>query len=274
MSAQYIFTTHKLSRRYPPDKEVLDRRLPVVLPGRQDRRARLQRRGQVDAAEDHGRHRHRVTTARPSSAPRPPSACSTRSPTSIPAKDVKGNVEDGVAEIRALLDRFNELSMNYSDETADEFSRVQEQIDAVDGWNLDTTLEYAMDALRCPPADADVTTLSGGERRRVAHVPAAAAPARPAAARRADQPPRRRVGGVAGAAPARLQGHRRGRSPTIATSSTTSPAGSSSSTAAAASPTRATTPAGWSRSRCACSRRSARSPAASARSRRSSSGCG
>ena len=58
--------------------------------------------------------------------------------------------------------------MNYSDETADEFSRVQEQIDAVDGWNLDTTLEYAMDALRCPPPDADVATLSGGERRRVA----------------------------------------------------------------------------------------------------------
>jgi sulfate-transporting ATPase len=85
-----------------------------------------------------------------------------------PNKDVKGNVEDGAAEVRALLDRFNELSMNYSDETADEFSRVQEQIDAVDGWNLDTTLEYAMDALRCPPSDADVTKLSGGERRRVA----------------------------------------------------------------------------------------------------------
>ena len=73
-----------------------------------------------------------------------------------------------MSEIRALLDRFNELSMNYSDETADEFSRVQEQIDAVDAWNLDTTLKYAMDALRCPPADADVTVLSGGERRRVA----------------------------------------------------------------------------------------------------------
>ena len=85
-----------------------------------------------------------------------------------PNKDVKGNVEDGVSEIRALLDRFNELSMNYSDDTADEFVRVQEQIDAVDGWNLDTTLEYAMDALRCPPADADIETLSGGERRRVA----------------------------------------------------------------------------------------------------------
>ncbi len=89
-------------------------------------------------------------------------------PTLDPGKDVRGNVEDGVAEIRALLDRFNELSMNYSDETADEFARLQEQIDAVDGWNLDTTLEIAMDALRCPPGDADVATLSGGERRRVA----------------------------------------------------------------------------------------------------------
>jgi ATP-binding cassette ChvD family protein len=85
-----------------------------------------------------------------------------------PEKDVRGNVEDGVAEVRALLDRFNELSMNYSEDTADEFSRVQERIDAVDGWNLDTTLEIAMDALRCPPPDAEVNTLSGGERRRVA----------------------------------------------------------------------------------------------------------
>ena len=58
--------------------------------------------------------------------------------------------------------------MNYSDETAAEFARLQEQIDAADAWNLDTKLDYAMDALRCPPGDADVTTLSGGERRRVA----------------------------------------------------------------------------------------------------------
>src|SRR5213592_4839228 len=58
--------------------------------------------------------------------------------------------------------------MNYSDETADEFAELQTKIDAVDGWNLDTNVEYAMDALRCPPPDADVSTLSGGERRRVA----------------------------------------------------------------------------------------------------------
>ena len=84
------------------------------------------------------------------------------------SKDVLGNVQDGMAETKALLDRFNELAANYSDETADEFARLQEQIDAVDGWNLDTTLEIAMDALRLPPADADVSKLSGGEKRRVA----------------------------------------------------------------------------------------------------------
>jgi ATP-binding cassette ChvD family protein len=84
------------------------------------------------------------------------------------SKDVKGNVEEGVAERKALLDRFNELAANYSEENAEEFAAVQAQIEAADAWNLDTQLEYAMDALRLPPPDADVTTLSGGERRRVA----------------------------------------------------------------------------------------------------------
>src|SRR5687767_8682022 len=67
-----------------------------------------------------------------------------------------------------MLDRFNELAANYSDETAAEFARLQDRIDAADAWSLDTTLEIAMDALRLPPGDADVDTLSGGERRRVA----------------------------------------------------------------------------------------------------------
>ena len=84
------------------------------------------------------------------------------------SKDVRGNVEDGVRELRDLLDRFNELAANYSEETADEFARLQDRIDAADAWNLDTMLETAMDALRLPPPEADVTTLSGGERRRVA----------------------------------------------------------------------------------------------------------
>jgi ATP-binding cassette ChvD family protein len=85
-----------------------------------------------------------------------------------PAKDVRGNVLDGVAHIKALVDRFNELAANYSEETADEFAKLQEQIDAADAWNLDGLIEHAMDALRCPPADAEIATLSGGERRRVA----------------------------------------------------------------------------------------------------------
>ena len=72
------------------------------------------------------------------------------------SKDVRGNVEDGVAELRGLLDRFNELAANYSDETADEFARLQDRIDAADAWNLDSQLDQAMDALRLPPGDADV----------------------------------------------------------------------------------------------------------------------
>ena len=84
------------------------------------------------------------------------------------SKDVRGNVEDGVRELRDLVDRYNEVAANYSDETADEFARLQDQIDAADAWNLDTMLDTAMDALRLPPGDADVTKLSGGERRRVA----------------------------------------------------------------------------------------------------------
>jgi ATP-binding cassette ChvD family protein len=85
-----------------------------------------------------------------------------------PDKDVRGNVEEGLGELRALLDRFEELAANYSEDTADEFARVQEKIDAADAWSLDQQLDQAMDALRLPPGDAEVTNLSGGERRRVA----------------------------------------------------------------------------------------------------------
>ena len=168
MSAQYIFTTHKLSRRYPPDKEVLTDISLSFYPGAKIGVLGYNGAGKSTLLQDHGRARHRVRRPGPAGAQRHRRAARAGARSSTRPRTCKGNVEDGVAEIRALLDRFNELSMNYSDETADEFSRVQEQIDAVDGWNLDTTLEYAMDALRCPPADADVTTLSGGERRRVA----------------------------------------------------------------------------------------------------------
>ncbi len=85
-----------------------------------------------------------------------------------PEKNVLENVEEGVAEQKAILDRYNELMANYSDETADEAAKLQDRIDAENLWDLDTQLEIAMDALRCPPPDADVSKISGGERRRVA----------------------------------------------------------------------------------------------------------
>ncbi|MCB1970483.1 MAG: ATP-binding cassette domain-containing protein, partial [Geminicoccaceae bacterium] len=91
-----------------------------------------------------------------------------------PTKDVLGNVMDGVAETKNLLDRFNEVSNRFAEPDADfdalmaEQAELQEKIDACNGWEIERTLEIAMDALRCPPGDADVGKLSGGERRRVA----------------------------------------------------------------------------------------------------------
>jgi ATP-binding cassette ChvD family protein len=85
-----------------------------------------------------------------------------------PALDVKGNAMLGVKEKQAILDRYNELAMNYSDETADEMTSLQDEIEAKGLWDLESQVEQAMDALGCPPDDADVTKLSGGERRRVA----------------------------------------------------------------------------------------------------------
>ncbi len=84
------------------------------------------------------------------------------------AKSVRDNVMDGVAPQKAILDRYNELAVNYSDETADEMTKLQDEIEAKGLWDLDSKVDQAMDALRCPPDTADVTSLSGGERRRVA----------------------------------------------------------------------------------------------------------
>jgi len=81
---------------------------------------------------------------------------------------VRGNVMEGVAAKKAKLDKYNELAMNYSDETADEMAALQDEIDAQNLWDLDSQIDVAMEALRCPPDDAPVDSLSGGERRRVA----------------------------------------------------------------------------------------------------------
>src|SRR6478735_7056228 len=85
-----------------------------------------------------------------------------------PALNVLGNVMVGVAAKKAVLDRYNELMMNYSDDTAEEAAKLQDEIDAKNLWDLDSQVEMAMEALRCPPGESDVSSLSGGERRRVA----------------------------------------------------------------------------------------------------------
>ena len=167
VSGEYIYTMHRLSRVHPPDKEVLKditlaffpgAKIGVLGPNGAGKSTLLRIMAGVDS-EFRGDAQL---------APGASVGLLEQEPALDESKDVRGNVEDGVAEVRALLDRFNELSANYSDETADEFARLQERIDAADAWNLDTTLDTAMDALRLPPGDADVATLSGGERRRVA----------------------------------------------------------------------------------------------------------
>ena len=160
---------HRLSRVAPARQGGAQGRLAVVLCRARRSACWAQRLGQVDAAADHGRHRHGVPRRRRSWRPARRVGLLEQEPA---ARRVQGRARQrrgrrGRASA-TLLDRFNELSANYSEETADEFARLQEQIDAADAWNLDTTLDTAMDALRLPPGDADVTKLSGGERRRVA----------------------------------------------------------------------------------------------------------
>jgi ATPase subunit of ABC transporter with duplicated ATPase domains len=167
MSSQYIFTMYKLSRTHPPDKQVLKDISLSFMPGAKIGVLGLNGSGKstllrIMAGKDQD------FRGEAQLAPGATVGMLEQEPQLDELKDVRGNVEDGVAETRALLDRFNELAANYSDETADEFARLQDRIDAADAWNLDTQLDQAMDALRLPPPDADVSKLSGGERRRVA----------------------------------------------------------------------------------------------------------
>jgi ATP-binding cassette ChvD family protein len=167
MSSQYIFTMYKLSRTHPPDKQVLKDISLSFLPGAKIGVLGLNGSGKSTLLRIMA-GRDKEFRGEAQLAPGASVGLLEQEPHLDESKDVRGNVEDGVAGIRALLDRFNELAANYSDETAAEFARLQEQIDAADAWNLDSQLDQAMDALRLPPPDADVSTLSGGERRRVA----------------------------------------------------------------------------------------------------------
>src|SRR3954467_10178654 len=158
---------YRLTKRYPPDKEVLSDISISLLPG-----AKIGVLGYNGAGKS---TLLRILAGldedfdgQAQLAPGATVGLLEQEPELDPDKDVRGNVEEGLAELRDLLARFDELAANYSDETADEFARIQERIDAADAWSLDQQLDQAMDALRLPPGDADVTRLSGGERRRVA----------------------------------------------------------------------------------------------------------
>ena len=241
---------------------------PVVLSGRQDRRARRQRLGQVDAAAHHGRHRqglHRRGLGRRGRARRLSGAgAAARSG----ANRVRENVMEGVAAKKALLDRYNEIAANYTDETADEMAKLQDEIDAKNLWDLDSQVDLAMDALRCPPDDADVDQALGRRAPPRRAVPAAARPAGAAAARRADQPSRRRVRALAGRPSARLSGRDPDRHPRPLLPRQRHRLDSRARSRPAAFPTRATTRPGWCRSRSGWSRKAARTPRTSARSQR------
>ena len=256
MSSDYVFTMYRVDKFYGSDRQVLANISLVVPARREDRRARPERRRQVDAAADHGRPRGAVVAAIAELAPGATVGFLEQEPELDPAKDVRGNVEDGVRELRDLLDRFNAISrrvrrarrrLRRAARRAGRRCRSRSTATTPGRSTRRSTARWTRCA--CPEGDRDVDDALGRRAPPRRALPAAALLARPAAARRADEPPRRRVGRLARALPRRVQGHGRSPSPTIATSSTTSPAGSSSSTAARASRSRGTTRRGSSRSR-------------------------
>jgi ATPase subunit of ABC transporter with duplicated ATPase domains len=172
---QYIYTMKGLGKVHPPDSQVLKDIWLSFLPGAKIGVLGLNGAGKssllkIMAGED----TEFIGEAFPADGVTV--GFLHQEPQLNPNKDVKGNVEEGVAATKALLDRYDELNMKLGedltpeqmDKVLEEQGRLQDKIDAVNAWEIDSQLELAMDALRCPPADADVSTLSGGERRRVA----------------------------------------------------------------------------------------------------------
>ena len=175
MSQTYVYSMHRVQKFHGPDRQVLRDISLSFLPG-----AKIGVLGPNGAGKSTllrimaGLEETSSGDAR--LAPGATVGFLPQEPELDPAKDVRGNVEDGVAEKRDLLQRFEEISARFAEPMSDdemtalleEQGEVQDRIDRTDAWNLDRTLDTAMDALRCPPSDAEVATLSGGERRRVA----------------------------------------------------------------------------------------------------------
>ena len=175
MAPQYIFTMVNLGKVHPPNKEVLKGIYLSFYPG-----AKIGVLGQNGAGKSTLLRIMAGVEEPTSGEARPAKGIKVgflpQEPVLDPSKDVLGNIEEGVAETKALLNRFNELNMRLGEALSDaemekvmeEHGRVMAAIEAVNAWELDRTLEIAMDALRVPPGDTPVATLSGGERRRVA----------------------------------------------------------------------------------------------------------
>jgi ATP-binding cassette ChvD family protein len=164
---QYVYHMHKLSKTYPGGKQVLKDISLSFLPGAKIGVVGLNGAGKstllkimAGRIDDFIGEAWAADGIKVGYLPQEPEL--------NPDKDVLGNAMEGVAEKKAILDRYNEIAANYSDETADEMTALQDQIDAQDLWDLDAQVEQALDALRSPPGDSDVTKLSGGEKRRVA----------------------------------------------------------------------------------------------------------
>jgi sulfate-transporting ATPase len=173
MPAEFIYTTYRLARHYPPDRTVLEdislsfypgAKIGVIGPNGAGKSSLLR----IMAGLDDGFVGEARLTPGFSVGMLP------QEPQLDPAKDVRGNVLDGVRALQDLIDRYNAVMARWSEPDADydaigeEQASLEDRINAADAWNVERNVEIAMEALRCPPDDADVTTLSGGERRRVA----------------------------------------------------------------------------------------------------------
>jgi ATP-binding cassette ChvD family protein len=164
---QYVYHMHKLSKTYPGGKQVLKDISLSFFPGAKIGVVGLNGAGKstllkimAGDLEDYVGEAWAATGVRVGYLPQEPELNAD--------KDVLANAMEGVAEKKALVDRYNELAANYSDDTAEEMARLQDEIEAQGLWDLDTQVEQALDALRCPAGDAEVSKLSGGEKRRVA----------------------------------------------------------------------------------------------------------
>ena len=173
MAHEFIYTCYKLARHYPPDRTVLENISLSFYPGAKIGVIGSNGSGKssllkIMAGLDDGYSGEARLT------PGFTVGYLAQEPELNPLKDVRGNVMDGVAEVQSLIDRYNEVMAKWADPDADydkigkEQAELEDKIAAADAWSLDRNVEIAMDALRCPPDDADVSTLSGGERRRVA----------------------------------------------------------------------------------------------------------